>query len=174
MGRAMLATAFRGFLERLSASTYWIYAFLLLLLGLFLDASGVVGTWFPRSGAFLAGSVAFAYFYDLRNNDAWFRAKHSMMLNEKEDAEAPLRDARSEAKLMKVLDADPTVVANHKNEAFLATRPHVKEVRETYVQEKDKARSAVRAQGWVIMLGTFVWGFGDFLSSYLNCGAIEC
>ena len=159
-------------LERVNAAHFYLFAFFLLSIGFGLDL-WFLGDWFQRSGAVVAGIIAFCYFNDLRASEAWWRYLGNRRLDEKHEAEEPIREAAAEAKLLKMRGADKTAL-KVKQEAFLETRPDVKRISDEYNKKWLRARSAVRAEGRCIAIGTFVWAFGDIPPALLRCGETSC
>ena len=174
MAKERIVSRFAELVERTKARHFYLYGVTILGFGFGLDFVGVAGTWAPRFGAVLAGTVAFCLFNDLRQHEAWWRWLRNESDRAKQDAEAELLDARGQAKLMKAMGATNRASREPVTTAFIRTRPAVAEITNEYWATVSRSRAALRAQGAMIALGTFVWAFGDIPAALMKCGSVEC
>lgn len=161
-------------IERLPAWLYYAFTVALLCFGFVFDLAGYQGFWGMRSGGVVAGLIAFCFFKDLRQHEAWWkwlRDDHAMTVA---DLEQPLREAQAEGKLMAAMGSTPHQIQQHTGQVFNITRPAVQGQRQVFWQKWTKARKALSAQGTCIGIGTFVWAFGDLPVAMFRCGNVVC
>lgn len=165
-------TALGRFLEDRTALFYHVWGTVVLFFGAIMDYV-MTGLWLPRAGAVVAGAAAYTYFFDPRTSDDWWMLRRKGASLEMDFANLPGEPDQSPkaaaarhrraadqmamaVKLMAIADQRQTT----RKKAMLATN-HLH-------------HSALRAQGIWVMIGTFVWAFGDIPVELIRCGAIPC
>ncbi len=162
------------FLERLNATHYYCFTATALAVGYLADALGYAGFWGMRMGAVVAGCVAYCFFNDLRAHESWWRWLRDDSDGKVSEIEQPIRDAQSEAKLMKAHGVPVQKASAHETQAWKDTRHAVKAERTRYWEKWSETRRALAAQGYCIAIGTFVWAFGDLPVNLIKCGKVTC
>ena len=165
-------TALGRFLEDRTALFYHAWGSAFLILGAVMDYS-MTGLWLPRAGAVVAGAAAYTYFFDPRTSDDWWALRRkgaTLEMDLANSTDSPTVQGKGEAaKARRVADQAAMAVklmaiADEKNitrKAAMRSTNHLH-------------HSALQAQGIWVMIGTFVWAFGDIPVELLKCGAVPC
>ena len=169
-----IISRFSEFVERRTARDFYIATGFMISTGVSLDLFGVDGVWTPRFGALASILIAFCYFNELRQNEAWWRWLRGVMDDEIQEAQEPIVDAKYAARMNKARGVPEEATRRLTSEAFLKTRPAVEAARKKYWQRFSEARHALGAQGKCIAMGALVWAFGDIPINLLNCGGLVC
>ena len=170
-------TAFGRFLEDRTALFYHAWGSFFLFIGAFMDYF-MTGLWLPRAGAVVAGAAAYTYFFDPRTSDDWWalRRKGASLemdfANLHEEPAEPVKTEPVKADAAKVRRAaDQTAMAVK----LMAIADQRHTTRKKAMRETNHLHhSALQAQGIWVMIGTFVWAFGDIPVELIRCGAIPC
>ena len=172
---------FAEWLERRSAEDFYAYTTMCIGLGFLADAAvfrwspdGWDADWAPRFGAIVTIFVGLCLAVDLRKNSAWWNWLRNDSDDRIHEIETPMREAKSEAKLMQARGSSALEARAHKQKAFLSTRDAVSAERRRYWGEWTQARSATRAQARCLAVSSFVWAFGDVAFGFAACGVPKC
>jgi len=165
-------TALGHFLEDRTAIFYHGWGSAILFLGAFMDYF-MTGLWLPRAGAVVAGAAAYTYFFDPRTSDDWWMLRRKGATLEMDFANAPEdpneNPKAAAARLRRT--ADQTAMAVKL--MAIADRRHTTRKKAMHATNH-LHHSALQAQGIWVMIGTFVWAFGDIPVELIRCGAIPC
>ena len=164
-------TALGRFLEDRTALFYHGWGTGVLLLGVIMDYF-MTGLWLPRAGAVVAGAAAYTYFFDPRTSDDWWALRRKGATLEMDFANAPDEPQQSKTEVARVRRAADQTAMAVKLMAIADQRQttRMKAMRQT----NHLHHSALQAQGIWVMIGTFVWAFGDIPVELIRCGAIPC
>ena len=165
-------TALGRFLEDRTALFYHGWGLCILGLGSLMDYY-MTGLWLPRAGAVVAGAAAYTYFFDPRTSDDWWamRRKGSMVDLDQAGAPEPPANA-SKADLARARKATEQAAMAMKLMAIAEDRNMTRKGAMRATNHLHHA--ALQAQGIWVMIGTFVWAFGDIPVELLKCGAVPC
>ena len=165
-------TALGRFLEDRTALFYHGCGSAVLLLGAMMDYF-MTGLWLPRAGAVVAGAAAYTYFFDPRTSDDWWALRRkgaSLEMDLANSSDAAATTGKGElAKARRAADQTAMAVklmaiADQKNITRMAAMRSTNHLH----------HAALQAQGIWVMIGTFVWAFGDIPVELFKCGAIPC
>ena len=161
--------------ERLSTRANWLIVASILAVGCILEFV-LVPTWFQRSGSLVVAFAAYLFITDRRSLDAW--AKWLSEDHEKRVAElrAPVREANELSRFHKTLGDNQAaqVAKNEGSEAFRESLPEVRSSLAQYHAELNDFRRFKRSEARMFVLGTVVWGFGDWAMNLIRCGEWTC
>ena len=166
------------FLEDRTALFYHGWGSFILFVGAFMDYF-MTGLWLPRAGAVVAGAAAYTYFFDPRTSDEWWALRRKGATLEMDFATAPddlqdhaKSDVTPKSDLAKARrSADQTAMAVKL--MAIADQRHTTR-RQAMRETNHLHHAALQAQGIWVMIGTFVWAFGDIPVELMKCGAIPC
>ncbi|MEO8244830.1 MAG: hypothetical protein ABI832_21305 [bacterium] len=163
------------FLEDRTAGFYHLWGSAILLLGAGMD-SAMTGLWLPRAGAVVAGAAAYTYFFDPRTSDDWWalrRKGSSVELDSANVVHVPAPNSngtKAEAQRSRRI-ADQAKMAQKLSD--LAEEMHTTK-KAAMRATNHLHHAALQAQGIWVLIGTFVWAFGDIPVELMKCGAIPC
>ena len=165
-------TALGRFLEDRTALFYHGWGLFILGIGSLMDYS-MTGLWLPRAGAVVAGAAAYTYFFDPRTSDDWWANRRKGSTVDLDQAHVPDPPAyASKADLARARKATEQAAMAMKLKAIAEDRNMTRKgaMRAT----NPLHHAALQAQGIWVMIGTFVWAFGDIPVELLKCGAVPC
>lgn len=170
------------FLEDRTAVFYHGWGSFFLFVGAFMDYF-MTGLWLPRAGAVVAGAAAYTYFFDPRTSDDWWALRRKgasleMGLADNDDddpdhlkVEAVKGEHLKPEAARQRRAADQTAMAVK----LMVIADQRQITRKKAMRETNHLHhSALQAQGIWVMIGTFVWAFGDIPVELMKCGAIPC
>lgn len=160
-------SALGRFLEDRNAGFYHAWGMVVLTTGAGMDYF-MTGLWLPRAGAVVAGAAAYTYFFDPRTSDDWWALRRkgaNLELDVGGQADVAVDSPR------KRRIADETAMAV-KLMALADQRQMSR--RQAMIATNHLHHAALQAQGVWVMIGTFIWAFGDVPIELMKCGAIPC
>ncbi|MCC5987261.1 MAG: hypothetical protein JJT95_06225 [Pararhodobacter sp.] len=172
-----MAAGFKRTLGLIEQSRFWVvyaFTFFILLTGFTLDVF-FDGLWLQRSGAVLAGLMAFYFVFDPRTQANWLEGRNDLLQHYLQDVQKKNSRLLNLVRFEVLRGSIPNERLRESSLREKVTREQkVAQVREMEQQERLNAKRSRTAQAISILLGTFVWGFGDIPICLMKMGRVSC